>query len=168
MRRSSYYQVPLRYTTAVPHRHFRPKREKNCSRSNSAGTVRIQLTAGSIGDIADQTYTGEAITPNVIVTLDEKVLTAGTDYEVKYEDNTNVGTATATVTGKDNYTGTLTKTFTISPVEITGEMVSLGEDPSYTGSAVKVSVIVFVKVLNYLTTVKVWRYAFTTGFVSSF
>ena len=95
---------------------------------------------GAIGDIAEQTYTGEAITPNVIVTLDEKVLTAGTDYEVKYEDNTNVGTATATVTGKDNYTGTLTKTFTISPVEITGEMVSLGEDPSYTGSAVKVPV----------------------------
>ena len=39
----------------------------------------------------------------------------GTDYTVSYKNNKKVGTATITVTGKGNYTGTVTKTFKINP-----------------------------------------------------
>ena len=45
----------------------------------------------------------------------ETPLTAGTDYTVSYSNNTNVTDgATVTVTGKDNYTGTKTATFSIT------------------------------------------------------
>ena len=61
-------------------------------------------------------YTGSAITPvKVVQTVGEsKVeLKEGTDYTVAYENNTEVGTASYTVTGKGNYTGTATGTFAI-------------------------------------------------------
>ncbi|MFT3950796.1 MAG: leucine-rich repeat protein [Oscillospiraceae bacterium] len=56
------------------------------------------------------TYDGTAKTP--AVTIDG--LTAGTDFTVAYENNTAAGTATVTVTGIGNYTGTITKTFAIT------------------------------------------------------
>ena len=62
-------------------------------------------------------YTGSACEP--VPTVTTKVngqlvtLKAGTDYTVTYENNVAAGTATVTVTGKGNYTGTITKTFTI-------------------------------------------------------
>ena len=58
-------------------------------------------------------YDGAAKKPGVTVEVGGKTLTAGTDYTVEYADNTNVGTATVTVTGKGNYKGTVTKTFSI-------------------------------------------------------
>ncbi|MGN0721505.1 MAG: Ig domain-containing protein [Anaerovoracaceae bacterium] len=62
------------------------------------------------------TYNGKAHTPAVkSVVLSGKTLVPGTDYTVGYSDNTAGGTATVTVTGQGNYTGTETKTFTISP-----------------------------------------------------
>ncbi|UKK60787.1 InlB B-repeat-containing protein [Prevotella communis] len=67
----------------------------------------------TIAAIADQTYTGSAIEPAVTVTDGEKTLTLGTDYTIGYFANVNVGTATATITGKGNYTGSREATFTI-------------------------------------------------------
>ena len=67
----------------------------------------------SVSDIAAQTYTGSAIEPEITVTDGEKTLVLGTDYEVSYSDNTNVGTATVTITGINNYSGTVEKTFEI-------------------------------------------------------
>ena len=63
---------------------------------------------------ASYTYTGNAIKPTVTVKDGSKVLQRGTDYTVKYASNTNVGTATVTVTGKGNYTGTRKVTFQIT------------------------------------------------------
>lgn len=40
-------------------------------------------------------------------------LQEGTDYEVQYSNNVNVGTASVTVTGRGNYQGQVTKTFQI-------------------------------------------------------
>ena len=61
------------------------------------------------------TYNGQAQEPTV--TADG--LTEGTDYTVAYSNNVNVGTATVTVTGKGNYTGTIEKTFQIKPATLT-------------------------------------------------
>ena len=61
----------------------------------------------------DFAYDGRAKTPAVSVTLDGKKLAANTDYKVTYQKNKNIGTATVTITGAGNYTGTVTKTFTI-------------------------------------------------------
>lgn len=58
-------------------------------------------------------YTGEAITPDPVVTLDGNTLRKGVDYTVSYSNNTEVGTATVTVTGMIDYSGTATGTFEI-------------------------------------------------------
>ena len=58
-------------------------------------------------------YTGTAKTPTVTVKDGSKTLTKNTDYTVKYENNTAVGTAKVTVTGKGSYTGSVTKSFKI-------------------------------------------------------
>ena len=63
--------------------------------------------------IADQTYTGEAIEPAVVVKDGETTLVLNTDYTVAYSNNVETGTATVTVTGTGNYSGTATANFTI-------------------------------------------------------
>ncbi|MCD7715267.1 MAG: leucine-rich repeat protein [Lachnospiraceae bacterium] len=63
------------------------------------------------------TYDGTAKTPSVTVSYDGIMLTEGTDYTTEYADNTDAGTATVTVTGTGNYTGTVQKTFTIAKAE---------------------------------------------------
>lgn len=60
------------------------------------------------------TYNGKAFTPEVIVMSGSTTLKKGVDYNVSYTDNINAGTATVTVTGKDAYSGTIKKNFTIS------------------------------------------------------
>ena len=49
-----------------------------------------------------------AITPTVVVKDGTKTLEKDTHYTVSYSNNINAGTATVTITGKDNYTGTIT------------------------------------------------------------
>ena len=59
-------------------------------------------------------YDGKAKEPTVEVTLDGKTLVKDTDYTVSYQNNKNIGTATVTITGKGNYTGTVTATYEIT------------------------------------------------------
>lgn len=68
-------------------------------------------TVGIGGD--NFTYTGSEIKPKVQVSSETEDLTEGTDYTVSYENNIEVGTATAIIKGTGNYTGTLTITFKI-------------------------------------------------------
>ncbi|MCD8103972.1 MAG: leucine-rich repeat protein, partial [Lachnospiraceae bacterium] len=74
--------------------------------SISGGTVTLSSTS--------YTYDGTAKTPAPTVTVGSRTLTSGTDYTVTYSNNTNAGTATVKITGKGNYTGTLSKPFTIN------------------------------------------------------
>lgn len=72
------------------------------------------------------TYDGTAKTPSVTVKMGEKTLVLDTDYTVSYSDNTNAGTATVTVTGKGNYTGSKQETFTIQGMDISKADIKLG------------------------------------------
>ena len=82
----------------------------------------LAITDECVTGIVDiYTHTGGAIEPAPTVTVSEVVLTAGTDYTVAYSNNTDVGTATVTVTGQGNYTDTVTKTFQIVPENCTVE-----------------------------------------------
>lgn len=58
-------------------------------------------------------YTGTEQKPAVSVEMDGKTLTQDTDYTVSYANNTNAGTATITITGKDN-AWSVEKTFAIA------------------------------------------------------
>lgn len=59
-------------------------------------------------------YTGRPQSPAVTAKLSGKVLRSGTDYTVSYRANTAIGTATAVIAGKGNYTGTASRAFRIT------------------------------------------------------
>ena len=96
----------------------------------------------TISSITNQTYTGSALTPTVTVKDGTKTLTSGTDYTVAYSNNINAGTATVTITGKGNYTGTKTATFKIVARSIANCTVSAIAEQTYTGSALTPAVAV--------------------------
>ena len=73
----------------------------------------------TIDPIPNQTYTGSALTPAVVVKDGSTTLTATTDYTVTYTNNTNVGTATVTIIGGGSYFGTKSQTFAIQPKALT-------------------------------------------------
>lgn len=79
----------------------------------SDSSVTTDISNAVIGAIADQTYTGSAITPAIKVTYGGATLVNGTDYTAAYTNNTNAGTATVTITGKGSYSGTNSATFKI-------------------------------------------------------
>ncbi len=58
-------------------------------------------------------YDGKAKKPSVTVKLGGKTLKNGTDYTVSYSSNVKAGTATVKITGKGDYTGSITKNFNI-------------------------------------------------------
>ena len=76
------------------------------------------ITKAKVGSIPAQLYTGKAVTPKPTVKFGTKTLKAGTDFTVSYKNNTRIGKATVTITGKGNFTGKVTATFKIQdPVE---------------------------------------------------
>lgn len=94
------------------------------------------VTAGMIGTIAAQEYTGSAITPEPVVMDGNMMLISGKDFDFSYDKNINASenTATVTINGKGNYTGTASRTFTISPKDIKGAVITLQADSlGYTG-----------------------------------
>ena len=60
-------------------------------------------------------YDGGYMKPGVVVKLNDTLLVAGKDYTVSYINNKKVGTATVIVNGIVQYTGSISKTFTINP-----------------------------------------------------
>lgn len=83
-------------------------------------------------------YSGSAFEPEVAVQDGQTALVKDTDYTVTYADNINAGQATVTVAGTGNYTGTITRHFTIAPKSLTSQDVVLSGLPermTYTGQA---------------------------------
>lgn len=95
-------------------------------------------------------YTGSPIEPEITVTVDGQVLTRDEDYTLEFRNNTEPGTATATIQGIGGYTGEVTVEFTIikaqeALVEIQEAHVSLeGERFAYTGKAITPKITVTV------------------------
>lgn len=92
--------------------------------------------------IADQTYTGNEITPDIVI----PGLKAGEDYYMYYEDNQYPGVATVTIYGTGYYKGTATIHFKI--IKKTEKFVSNVKlnrtSYTYTGKTIRPSVTVTV------------------------
>jgi len=86
-------------------------------------------------------YDGKAKTPSVTVKVGEKTLKKDTDYTVSYSNNTKVGTAMVTITGKGNYTGSVSKTYSIKN-NFKKATVSGISNKSYTGKNITQSITV--------------------------
>ncbi len=104
-------------------------------------------------------YTGDYVEPEVAAFVDregnkikdsagtELVLTAGTDYTVKYLNNIKVGKATMIVVAKDNSAkikGSVTQTFTIAKRPVTDASITVSKPSSgtYTGGKVTPNITV--------------------------
>ena len=109
-----------------------------------SGTTAGGAANSKFGPIAAQTYSGEALEPafnvyaNGIAGSTEKLLAASTDYTYVYDNNVNVtDSATVTVTGKNNYTGTVLANFTINPLNASNASIAdLSATFVYSGSQI--------------------------------
>ncbi len=101
----------------------------------------MDLKDVTIEDISNQTYTGSEIHPKPVVkngnlVLQEAKTADDGDYTISYSNNIAAALATAenaptvTITGKGNYTGTATKTFTITAKSLEEAKVTLADDKS--------------------------------------
>ena len=110
-------------------------------------TKTFSITARSINDAkvtlgyTTAQYTGSELKPSVSVALPspkggyDPPLDAS-NYKVTYENSTNVGTATVTVKGKGNYTGSASTTFTITARSLGNATFGTISEQTYTGSAI--------------------------------
>lgn len=117
--------------------------------SNYTGSTTIQfniipkdLTGDGISSstVTKQEYTGKEIAPGIEITDMQRnpdgeafdaaddteyyTLAEGTDYDIAYTDNIYPGVVTMTITGKNHYTGSLTKKF-----EITADLANAVIEP---------------------------------------
>ncbi len=88
-------------------------------KNNNENKPSVDITKAVVTGIENKVYTGTAITQEVKVTVDGKVLVKDTDYTVTYKNNTEAGTAEVVITGKGNYKGTKTLSFTIDKADTT-------------------------------------------------
>ena len=77
-----------------------------------------EISGCTFAPIADVTYNTKAHTPEVTVAISGRTLEADKDYTVSYASNVIAGTATVTVTGKGNFTGSANTTFTIAKADL--------------------------------------------------
>lgn len=87
----------------------------------------VSIKKCKISDIADQTYTGKAIKPELVVKDGKKTLKAGTDYKVSYSANRDIGVATVTIEGKGDYDDSVKKTFRINPAAVVLSKFTAGQ-----------------------------------------
>lgn len=110
--------------------------------------ISAKSISSAVVTLSPTTYTfdGTEKKPTVTVKDGTKTLTGGNDYTVSYANNKNIGTATATVTGKGNYSGTVSKSFTITEapkVNVSNCTITLGTTSyTYDGTEKKPSVTV--------------------------
>ena len=87
-----------------------------CTSCNqSLKTEKISRVKGAALSAASFVYTGKAITPKVTVTDTAGKKLKSSCYLISVKNNVKIGTATVTIKLKGNYSGTITKTFSICP-----------------------------------------------------
>ena len=108
---------------------------------------KLDFKGAAITAPAPQVHTGKAVTPAIEVKYNGKLLKQGTDYTVKYANNTDVGTANFTVTGMGSYDGSQAYTFQIIPDPATRQVMYRAYNPNsgehfYTASFSEVESVV--------------------------
>lgn len=100
--------------------------EKTCKKCGYESVSYIKKIRTIFLKYATTTYTGKALKPTVTVKNSSGSTISSSNYTVTYTANKNVGTATATITFKGNYSGTVKKTFKINPKATTVKSVTPG------------------------------------------
>ena len=100
-------------------------------------------------DLGSFVYTKGGVKPETVLTFNGEELVLNRDYKVKYANNNAVGgtgkkTPTLTITGAGNYTGTMTRTFSIEKASLADTTVT-ATDIQYSAKAgiCKPSIVVY-------------------------
>lgn len=95
----------------------------------------------TVSKIPDQKYTGKRITPEITVKYNGVKLFPNANYEIRYENNLNVGTASVLIVGKGGYKGSKRISFKILPIadmkNVAVAMTFSPSNPVYEGKPVK-------------------------------
>ena len=89
-----------------------------------------KLSKAKITGISNQEYSGEPVYQQYSIVCDGDSLVLHRDYEVTYQKNTAVGTATMLFRGIGGYTGTVKKTFRITPYSLKNNLARYFEEQS--------------------------------------
>lgn len=110
--------------------------------------VKRNISAASVANIPNQTYTGSAIKVSPVVTYAGERLVEKEDYSIIYpmnsRDYTNVGTVTITLNGIGTYSGTKKVTYKIVPRSLSGASVSSIPAQAYTGKEITPRVTLYL------------------------
>ncbi len=108
-------------------------------------TRAIPAAKFTVSKIADYNYTGQEIRPTVIVTYQKAVLQQGLEYTVTYEDNKEIGTASAVIKGMGRFAGVKRVNFKIKAAAVLNKaQVELAFNSGanvYTGKEIKPDLI---------------------------
>ena len=114
---------------SLPSGNIKNNGDMNNTETSSSTLVILNSTSLSnlTVTLSDNTYTydGKSKTPEVVVKDGIKKLTLNKDYTIEYKDNINAGTGKVIITGKRNYSGSTTKTFTINKATATCKINSV-------------------------------------------
>ena len=91
------------------------------------------ISKAEVSGISNVTYTGKAQTQKLVVRLNNVTLAENKDYQVKYANNVNAGTATITIEAKGEYTGKTTRTFSIARKNVSSVSLSTVKQVAFTG-----------------------------------
>ncbi|MBD5484315.1 MAG: hypothetical protein HDR18_02130 [Lachnospiraceae bacterium] len=107
---------------------------------NYAGTKKIPfkitgqpISKAAVSGLEAVTYNGTEQRPKLTVTLNGSTLVEGRSYKVEYTNNTKVGKATVTITGINDCTGSVKKTFRILPFDLAADARADETDRQITG-----------------------------------
>ena len=107
-------------------------------------TKRTEINPNISGYNSSYTYTGNEIKPNIVVSINNSVLTKGVDYNVSYSNNKNAGNNTAKITITSIDTSSYifddkTVSFSINPIEITKNNITVPSYIVHNGNALTVT-----------------------------
>ncbi len=105
-----------------------------------AGTKKVtfkitgrSIAKASVSGIENKTFNGSEQTQNISVTLNGTTLIQGSSYQVQYTNNRKAGKATITITGINDCSGTIKKTFQILPFDLAADAQNTAENRKITG-----------------------------------
>lgn len=105
----------------VPYITIGEENAGNTESSEIQARTKINIGTAYVDCVGEAAFTAKPVTPDFKVVADSRELTAGTDYEYRYDNNIYTGTAVISITGKGDYIGSLSYSFEIT---LTGERVS--------------------------------------------
>ena len=92
----------------------------------------VNIASCTISEANRATYTSQPVQPVVSVSTSAGIPVSSSNYTVTYSNNVNPGRASYTVTGRNNFTGSTTKHFSIIVPKVTNVKASVASSSSVT------------------------------------